>query len=502
MKTGKYKLSFLSFITVLVLSPSLYGVTNNSNVSLQYNYGPSVKSVLPVSYGAGTCHMLTDPLDITIHPSLSPDTNKRQDELLIIQVSFNQGYFFNQLGKNNIDNDRINNEIPVPSQNFVVYKNPGLTPDSQPYMPYIKAFANTGGDVYRPGIVELSKKISLTSSGYLNGRPIAGLYTATFNLSGLNSDFTLVLPSRDINYLQIRYKATVNTGLAAGDSGGSFTGNYALRWIRKNQKDHFLTLNDQDDWDSDDVNLVKAEPGYLPISRVMQGIDPHDFTPLNVDNVGGFSTPRVSIGLYPSVDGMNQVKYPGIDQIDVFRDYFRYSAKNIMSFENQYMPTPIGSDFRLERARLDDPIGNTFNPLNDVGIPPTLPVAYAMAWPWNVLRGTLYPSFNDDFYNKKEAWFNTDEYKYYTEKFSLSDIVSRMDYPGSPGYGGLNLLNTEALDVYVGSPGILEGTGVLQAKWRSFGVYGEPIVFRPWEYKNEQGNSIIISPKKLRDACY
>lgn len=499
----KHIISLLTLLVACGLSSNLFAEgKNNSDIPLNYSYSAASKMILPVNYGAGTCHLITDPLDITIHPPFADTAH--YNESITIQVLYNKsGYYTSQLGKNNItDGYRINKQLALPSQNSIRYTD--SSKEELPFMPYIKAF---GGKVYSAQSYEIQNfsPVRITQSTLGN----AVIFTMTFDLipsqvgnqAGKKySDITFTLPSRDILYLQIRYNTTVRSGLAHGFSGG-----YAVRWVRKdirNERVNYLTLSDDGDWywtNISDINGIKSDQTYIKV-------DPSKDYTLTRQTVTGTEAkypPQVSLGIYSSVVDRDSNNL-SIDTIDAFQDYFRFSKKNILgSCTEQKNGNLDCNGFHLEESALQ--LGNsTFNFPKTGNQQLNRQSTIAALLPSNILRGTLNPYFLPSFSSTSKAWFDSPEYDNYKGSFTLKEIVSKMDYIGDTDltekYGRFNLVNTEALDIYVGEPNWSSQTNL--STWRSFGIYGEPMIFRPAKYKDNKGNVNIISPKDLRDACY
>ncbi|EAA4684274.1 hypothetical protein DPK35_24910 [Salmonella enterica subsp. enterica] len=503
----KHIISLLTLLVACGLSSNLFAEgKDNSDIPLNYSYSAASKMILPVNYGAGTCHLITDPLDITIHPPFTDTAHS--NEVITIQVLYNNsGNYTSQLGENNIDGDIINKNLPLPSQNTIRYIN-GI--ERLPFMPYIKAF---GGKIFSSSAssneIQNFSPASISQSTAGSGVLFTIKFKLTPNQEGKKySDITFTLPSRDILYLQIRYDTTVNTGFAIAQGEHSYSGGYAVRWVRKdiqNEKVNYLTLSDNDDWswiNTGDIAGIKVLTDYLPVNPAK------DYT-IKRQSVSGLKTalgPQASLGIYSSVvnrDGYN----PSIDKIDAFQDYFRFSKKNILSncsVQGNGNLDCNGFQLQESETQLD---GSPFNLNTGLGIDMDRGTRIASILPSNILRGTLNPYFIPSFSSTSKAWFDSQEYDNYKGSFTLKEIVSKMDYisdnDNTDKYGRFNLVNTEALDIYVGEPlHYTSGAGATPAIWRSFGIYGEPMIFRPTQYKDNKDNVNIISPKDLRNACY
>ncbi|EAP1707930.1 hypothetical protein D6O16_23790 [Salmonella enterica] len=500
----KHIISLLTLLVACGLSSNLFAEgKNNSDIPLNYSYSAASKMILPVNYGAGTCHLITDPLDITIHPPFADTAH--YNESITIQVLYNKsGYYTSQLGKNNIIDGRINTQLASPSQNSIRYTDSSKV-EELPFMPYIKAF---GGKVYSAKSYEIQNFSPVRITQSTLGTAV--IFTMTFDLipsqvgdqAGKKySDITFTLPSRDILYLQIRYNTTVRGGFADGLSGG-----YAVRWVREdvnNKRVNYLTLSDNRDWNwtnISDINGIKSDQTYIKV-------DPSKDYTINRQtlNVTVPYPPQVSLGIYSSVVSRDS-KNLSIDDIDAFQDYFRFSKKNILGpggctrqgngdLACDGFIVDVGA-LQLNNSKFNLPV--TGNQQLDRRS------TIAALLPSNILRGTLNPSFLPSFSSTSKAWFDSPEYDNYKGSFTLKEIVSKMDYIDDTDntiiYGRFNLVNTEALDIYVGEPNWSNQTNL--STWRSFGIYGEPMIFRPAKYKDSKGNVNIISPKDLRDACY
>lgn len=502
----KHIISLLTLLVACGLSSNLFAEgKNNSDIPLNYSYSAASKMILPVNYGAGTCHLITDPLDITIHPPFADTAH--YNESITIQVLYNKsGYYTSQLGKNNItDGYRINKQLALPSQNTIRYTD--SSKEELPFMPYIKAF---GGKVYSAKSYEIQNFSPVRITQSTVGTAV--IFTMTFDLipsqvgdqAGKKySDITFTLPSRDILYLQIRYNTTVRGGLADGFSGG-----YALRWVRHDRKLNYLKFSkvedDNWDWNISDINAIKSDQTYIKL-------DPSKYYTVDGQQLTGESPlrslyPQMSLGIYSSVVSRDSQNL-SIDAIDAFQDYFRFSTKNILNPSVGCTQQGSGDyscdSIQVGEGPLDKPGNKFFFPkTGDQQLEDRIRIA--AIFPRNILRGTLNPYFIPSFSSTSKAWFDSPEYDNYKGSFTLKEIVSKMDYIGDTDltekYGRFNLVNTEALDIYVGEP--VWSSQPNLSTWRSFGIYGEPMIFRPAKYKDNKGNVNIISPKDLRDACY
>ncbi|HAT1681635.1 TPA: hypothetical protein I8Y21_002299 [Klebsiella oxytoca] len=564
----KYRLSLLTLMVALGAVPM---VSSANDASLNYNYRKPVTPVGNTSLYGSTCHSLSDPLDINMHllPTFnSPVTNQlafpRPVSQIIVQVLFSGSAYSSRFARNNIAYDNkgnasINKASPLPSQN------PGIVSDTlsfdDPLMPYARVYGRINEHVLLPDADTIVKGIQRNST---NG---GSLYTAVFNLdAGGTADkngehfarfklpslksripFTLVLPSRDIAYLAIRYNTEAKTG--SGDEYGS----YLVRWFREKASDHYLTFG-PGSWDPSlggegVVNLYNTITDS--ISGYIGNTDAHTFIPGDEMRGVGTNNPYdlsfVRLGLYAAVASDSNTN-TSLESLDPLSKYFQYSSTNI-----GYSPTFTGTKTQdpnivsnvtpqgyfgkpqLNESSPPFKVGNFSTYLNPAtagddysqGVVVTRLLnkrltpgeMYAMIMPGNTLRGTLNPNFT--------GAFSTDKVKFtppktqgdipvpavFDKEYLLKDVVSKMDYPWNDErgsnkdyFGRLNLFNTEALDVFL-SPEtniIAQDQNVSNLAdvvpgWVAFGVYGEPMIFRPQKIN---GKGDYISPTVLRNACY